>query len=51
MQNTFKVAVDVCCCLQICNSVVNMVVKGLGKVLWSYLPCYYAKVSLLCYVL
>ena len=29
MQNTFKLAVDVCCCLQICNSVVNMVVKGL----------------------
>ena len=29
MQNTFKLAVGVCCCLQICNSVVNMVVKGL----------------------
>ena len=29
MQNTFKLAVDVCCCLQLCNSAVNMVVKGL----------------------
>ena len=30
IQNTFKLAVGACCCfLQICNSVVNMVVKGL----------------------
>ena len=29
MQNTFKLAAGVCCCLQICNSVVNMVVKKL----------------------
>ena len=28
MQNIFKLAVGVCCCLQICNSV-NMVVKVL----------------------
>ena len=35
MQSTFSLAVGICCCLQICNSVVNMVVKGLvylGKV-------------------
>ena len=29
MQNTFYLAVGVCCCLQICNSVVKIVVKGL----------------------
>ena len=29
MQNTFKLAVGICRCLQICNSVVNMVVNGL----------------------
>ena len=30
MQNTFELAVGVCCCcLQICNSVVNMVVMEL----------------------
>ena len=41
MQNTFQLAVSVCCCLQICNSVVNMVVKGLvlGQSLMVYLPC------------
>ena len=38
------------CCLQICNSVINMVVMGLvlGQ---SFLSCYYAKVSPLYYVL
>ena len=29
MQYTFKLAVGVCCCLKICNSVVKMVVMGL----------------------
>ena len=29
MHNTFKLAVGVFCCLQVCNSVVNMVVMGL----------------------
>ena len=29
MQNTFYLAVGVCCWLQICNSAVNMVVMGL----------------------
>ena len=49
MQNTFQFAVGVCCCLQIRNSVLYMVVKGL--VLRQSLPCYYAKVSPLNYVL
>ena len=31
MDKTLKFAVGVCCCLQICNSFVNMVVIG-GKV-------------------
>ena len=29
MQNTFYFAVGMCCCLKICNSVVNIVVMGL----------------------
>ena len=29
MQNIFQLAVAMCCCLQICNSVVNIVVMGL----------------------
>ena len=29
IQNTFLLAVGVCCCLKICNSDVNMVVRGL----------------------
>ena len=29
IETCFKLAVGVCCCLQICNSVVNMVVMGL----------------------
>ena len=29
MQNTFLLAVGVCCCLQICTSVVSMVAMGL----------------------
>ena len=28
IETCFKLAVGVCCCLQICNSVVNMVVMG-----------------------
>ena len=37
MQKTFELAVDVCCCLETCNSVVNMKMMG-DKVGWSYLP-------------
>ena len=29
MEKTFSVAVGVCCCLQTCNLVVNMLVMGL----------------------
>ena len=29
MQKIFSLAVGVCCCLQSCNSVVNMLVMGL----------------------
>ena len=47
MQNTFLLALGVCCCLQICNSVVNMVVKGLVlgqslRVVSIMGICYYA---------
>ena len=50
MGKTFQLAVGVCCCLQACNSVVNMLVMGL--VLWPSLMfisitgiLLYAKVS------
>ena len=29
MENTYKLAVGVCCCLKICNSALNMLVMGL----------------------
>ena len=29
MESTFQLAVGVCCCLQTCNSVVNILVMGL----------------------
>ena len=29
MPKTFELAVDVCCCLETCNSVVNMKMMGL----------------------
>ena len=50
MEKTFKLAVNVCCCLQTCNLVENMLVMGL--VLWPSLMVIsimgillYAKVS------
>ena len=30
MEKTFQLAVGVCCCLQTCNLVVNMVIMGLA---------------------
>ena len=53
MKNRFEIAVDVCCCLQTCNSVVHMLVMGLvfgpslmviSKSITGVL-LYYAKVS------
>ena len=56
MQKIFYIAVGVCCCLQSCNSVVNMLVMGLGlghslMFISTTGTLLYAKVSLLYNVL
>ena len=41
MENTFELAVGVCCCLETCNSVVNILVMGLvlGPIKLVYCGC------------
>ena len=51
MQNTFQLAVHVCCCLQIFNLVVNMVVMGLGSMVISIMLCTVTYNEVLCFAL